>query len=130
MLIEIDHHCGVPIYRQIIDQVREQIMIGILREGEQLITVRELSAKLAVNPMTVSKAYSAMEMQGLLERRRGIGIFVARNVQYSQKERNKEEIIKELFSKAIKMAMQLEVSKEKTQKVFGKTLSEFKLEDK
>jgi len=129
MLLEIDHHSGVPIYRQIIDQVHEQIMAGILKEGEQLIPVRELSAQLAINPMTVSKAYSAMEAQGLLERRRGIGLFVARTVRSSRKEQNKEAIIETVLSKAITTAMQYGLSKEKTQKMFERLLSEFRLGD-
>ena len=77
MLLEIDHHSGVPIYRQIKDQIREQIMAGRLKEGEQLVSVRELAMQLKVTPVTVSKAYSAMEAEGLLERRRGIGLFIA-----------------------------------------------------
>ena len=48
MLLEIDHHSGVPIYRQVIDQVRRQIMTGLLAETDQLETVRELAARLNV----------------------------------------------------------------------------------
>ena len=116
MLLEIDHHSGVPIYRQIIDQVREQIMAGLLKEGEQLMPVRELSAQLAVNPMTVSKAYSAMETEGLLERRRGIGLFIA-SVNSKQKELNKEAAVERLLSKAVTSAMQYGLSEERTQKM-------------
>jgi len=129
MLLEIDHHSGVPIFRQIIDQVHEQIMAGMLKEGEQLIPVRELSAQLAINPMTVSKAYSAMEAQGLLERRRGIGLFVAKTVNSNRKEQNKEAIIEAVLSKAITTALQYGLSKEKTQKMFKKLLSEFRSGD-
>jgi len=120
MLLEIDHHSGVPIYRQIIDQVNEQIITGILNEGERLIPVRELSAQLAINPMTVSKAYSSMEAEGLLERRRGIGLFVAKAIHSNRKEQNKEAIIEAVLSKAITTAIQFGLSKEKTQKMFEK----------
>ncbi len=78
MLLEIDHHSGVPIYRQIIRQIRQQIMTGGLKEGDQLETVRNLAARLKVNPMTISKAYSFLEAEGLVERKRGIGLFVAK----------------------------------------------------
>jgi GntR family transcriptional regulator len=124
MLLEIDHHSGVPIYRQIIDQVREQIMTGLLKEGEQLMPVRELSAQMAVNPMTVSKAYSAMETEGLLERRRGIGLFIAR-VNPKQKELDKESAVERLLSKAVTSAMQYGLSEERTQKMLKELFTKF-----
>jgi GntR family transcriptional regulator len=116
MLLDLDHHSGVPIYRQIIDQVREQIMAGLLKEGDQLMPVRELSEQLAVNPMTISKAYSALEAEGLLERRRGIGLFIAK-IHMKKKESNKEAALETILSKAVTTAMQYGVSKEKTQKM-------------
>lgn len=122
MLLEIDHHSGVPIYRQIIDQVREQIMAGLLKEGDQLMPVRELSSQLAVNPMTVSKAYSAMETEGLLERRRGIGLFVAR-IRSRQKEQTKEAVIEALLSRAVTTAFQFGLSQEKTEKMLKEVFS-------
>lgn len=119
MLLEIDHHSGVPIYRQIMDQVREQIMAGLLKEGEQLMTVRELAGTLNVNPMTVSKAYSAMEAEGLLERRRGVGLFVAR-LHAGQKLQAKESALEALLTRAVTTAVQYGISKEDTQQVLEK----------
>jgi GntR family transcriptional regulator len=116
MLLDIDHHSGVPIYRQIIDQVREQIMAGLLKEGEQLMPVRELSEHLTVNPMTVSKAYSAMEAEGLLERRRGIGLFIS-GIHSGNNEQNKEAALESILTKAVTTAMQYGISEEKTQKM-------------
>jgi GntR family transcriptional regulator len=116
MLLDIDHHSGIPIYRQIIGQVREQIMAGLLKEGEQLMPVRELSEQLAVNPMTVSKAYSSMESEGLLERRRGIGLFIS-GIHSGNNEQNKEAAIESLLSKAVTTALQYGLSEEKTQKM-------------
>jgi GntR family transcriptional regulator len=129
MLLEIDHHSGVPIYRQIIDQVREQIMAGLLKEGEQLMSVRELSARLAVNPMTVSKAYSAMETEGLLERRRGIGLFIA-SVHSEQKELNREAAIERFLSKAVTSAMQYGLSEERTHKMLKELFSKFRKDNR
>ena len=129
MLLEIEYHSGVPIYRQIIDQVREQILVGLLKEGEQLMPVRELSEQLGVNPMTVSKAYSAMETEGLLERRRGIGLFIANN--YSiRKEENKEAAIKALLSKAVTTAIHYGLSREKTQKILNNLFSKSQKENR
>jgi GntR family transcriptional regulator len=127
MLLNLDHHSGVPIYRQIIDQVREQIMAGLLKEGEQLITVRELSEQLAVNPMTVSKAYSAMEAEGLLERRRGIGLFIS-GVHSDKNEMNKEATVGALLCKAVTTAVQYGLSEEKTQKMLKELFKKYKSE--
>lgn len=109
MLLEIDHHSGVPIYRQVIDQVRRQIMTGLLAETDQLETVRELAARLKVNPMTVSKAYSFLEAEGLVERKRGIGLFVAK-VQSSKRQQLKTELLDGVIDKAAITAIQLGVS--------------------
>ena len=127
MLLEIDHHSGVPIYRQIKDQVREQIMAGRLKEGEQLVSVRELSEKLKVTPVTVSKAYSAMEAEGLLERRRGIGLFIA-EIHSDKKDQTKEDIIKAIMSKAVTTAIQFELSQEKTEKILKDLFLKFRKE--
>ena len=66
-----------PIYRQIVEQVRRQIAGGVVRHGQALPSVRALAQEHAINPMTVSKAYSYLEAEGLLERRRGVGMVVA-----------------------------------------------------
>jgi len=113
MLLEIDHHSGIPIYRQIMDQVRDQIMASILKEGDQIMTVRELAAALNINPMTVSKAYSAMETEGLLQRRRGVGLFVA--TLHSEKKRlDREAALETILARAVSTALQYGVSKERT----------------
>jgi GntR family transcriptional regulator len=127
MLLEIDHHSGVPIYRQIKDQVREQIMAGRLKEGDQLISVRELAAQLKVTPVTISKAYSAMEVEGLLERRRGIGLFIA-EIHSDKKEQTKESIIEALLSKAVTTAIQFGVSQNKLERMLKDMFSKFRKE--
>ena len=73
----LDTKSGVPIYRQIQDQVRYGIASGRLRPGEQLPTVRALAVDLAVNPNTVIKAYTELERQGILTTEQGSGTFVA-----------------------------------------------------
>ena len=127
MLLEIDYHNGVPIYRQIIDQVREQIMAGLLKEGEQLMPVRELSARLSINPMTVSKAYSAMEVEGLLERRRGIGLFIV-GIEPQQKDKTKEALLEAIINKAVITATQFGISKEKMQKMLDRSFIKYQSE--
>ena len=77
MIFEIDTHSGIPIYKQLMNQITQGIMAGQLDAGDQLPTVRELAARLNVNPMTVSKAYSFLEASDLVTRQRGVGLFVA-----------------------------------------------------
>ena len=125
MLLEIDHHSGVPIYRQIKDQIREQIMAGRLKEGEQLVSVRELAMQLKVTPVTVSKAYSAMEAEGLLDRRRGIGLFIA-EIHSDKKDQTKEDMVEALMSKAVTTAIQFGLSEEKTEKMLKDLFLKFR----
>ena len=70
MLFRHDTRSGVPIYRQLEEQVHRGILSGALAKGQKLPPVREVAAQLGVNPMTVSKAYSHLEIEGWLERRR------------------------------------------------------------
>ena len=73
----IDLHSGVPVYRQLIDQVRGGIASGTLNPGDQLPTVRQLAVDLAINPNTVMRAYRELELGGLLETHQGTGTFIA-----------------------------------------------------
>src|SRR3954454_23714743 len=77
MTFTLDSKSGVPIYRQIQDQIRFGIASGRLRPGEQLPTVRALAVDLKVNPNTVIKAYTELERQGVLTTEQGSGTFVA-----------------------------------------------------
>src|SRR5579862_4818779 len=72
----LDLHSGVPVYRQIIDQVRGGIASGVMSVGDQLPTVRQLAVDLAINPNTVVRAYKELELGGLLETHQGTGTFI------------------------------------------------------
>src|SRR5947209_3217994 len=73
----LDSKSGVPIYRQIQDQIRYGIAAGLLTPGEQLPTVRALAVELSVNPNTVIKAYTELERKGIVTTEQGSGTFVA-----------------------------------------------------
>lgn len=73
----LDLHTGVPVYRQLIDQVRAGIASGALTAGDQLPTVRQLAVDLAINPNTVMRAYRELELGGLLETHQGTGTFIS-----------------------------------------------------
>jgi GntR family transcriptional regulator len=74
----VDGRSGVPPYLQIVQQVRQALRMGVLDVGDQLPTVREVVAAVAVNPNTVLKAYRDLEREGLVEARAGQGTFVKR----------------------------------------------------
>ena len=75
-MFRVDAGSGVPIYRQLIEQVRREVMLGRLAPGDQLPTLREVVDALAINPNTVVKAYGELEHEGLVVRRQGTGTFV------------------------------------------------------
>ena len=77
IVFTLDPKSGVPIYRQIQDQIRYGIGSGKLRPGEQLPTVRSLAVDLQINPNTVIKAYTELERSGVLTTEQGSGTFVA-----------------------------------------------------
>ena len=77
MLDRIDPRSPTPIYRQIGEQIRRGVAAGLLAPGDQLPSVRDLAARLLVNPNTVAKVYRDLEREGLLVTRRGQGTFVS-----------------------------------------------------
>jgi GntR family transcriptional regulator len=72
----LDLHSGVPVYRQIIDQVTGGMAAGSLAPGDQLPTVRQVAVDLSINPNTVSRAYRELEIRGVLETQQGTGTFI------------------------------------------------------
>jgi GntR family transcriptional regulator len=101
---------GVPIYRQLVEQVRRLIAGGQLPPGTELPSVRELAVTHAVNPMTVSKAYSLLEAEGLLQRNRGrpMTVTAGRKVQASHAQRLRQ--IEPQAAQLVTAARQLELS--------------------
>lgn len=124
MVYEIDVHSGIPIYKQIMDQVRRLIMTGQMGEGDQLEQVRSLAKRLKVNPMTVSKAYSFLEQGGLLTRKRGVGLFVA-HVGSGTKKRIKGEMLERAMDQAAALAIQMDISLEESCREFEKHFNKY-----
>jgi len=76
-LFSLNASSGIPIYRQLIDQINQAIRMNLLKNNEQLPSVRSLATSLQINPMTISKAFSQLELEGVLIRKRGVGMLVA-----------------------------------------------------
>ncbi len=99
----LDEHSGVPVYRQLIDQVQAAIAINSLRPGDQLPTVRHVAVSLAINPNTVSRAYREMEIRGILDTQQGTGTFIAdRQPEGSKTDRARQlnQLVGEFVSRA------------------------------
>jgi GntR family transcriptional regulator len=87
----LDLHSGMPVYRQIMDQVRGGIAAGSLAAGDQLPTVRQLAVDLEINPNTVVRAYRELELGGLLETHQGTGTFIsAQKMKRADAQRDKQ----------------------------------------
>lgn len=100
---QLDLHSGMPVYRQIIDQVRGGIASGLLAAGDQLPTVRQLAVDLAINPNTVVRAYRELELGGLLETHQGTGTFIsAKKMKRADAERGRQltQIVADCVSRA------------------------------
>src|SRR5580765_6187689 len=81
MLFRTNPALGVPIYLQLMEQVKHAIETGAVRPGEQLPGIRPLAEELVINPNTVAKAYRELEHEGVIELRHGVGAFVTRGAQ-------------------------------------------------
>ena len=120
---DIRPNSGVPIYRQIIDQVHALIAGGKLRTGDLLPSVRQVAKAAEINPMTVSKAYSRLEADGTVERVRGHGMRVVESKPTGSRA-NRRQQFRELLAPAIHRAAQLGLNEEEVREVFRSLLEE------
>ena len=105
---QIDVSAGLPVYRQILDQIKYYVASGILKPGDRLPSIRELAQTLAVNPTTVVRVYADLEHEGVIEMHHGRGAFVtARSFRMSsaQRERKLHELARRLVVEAAQMGV-------------------------
>ena len=121
MLLSIDHHTGVPVYRQIMDQVKFGIAGGLLSPGDELPSTRALATQLGLNPMTVSKAYGYLEVEGVVERRRGLPLTVKALEAGDLQDRKLDQVQQGLAPIATKVR-QLGIAPEKALEIFRRML--------
>lgn len=99
----LDPQSGVPVYRQLIDQVQAGIAAGSLGPGHQLPTVRQVAVDLAINPNTVLRAYRELEIRGVLETQQGTGTFISHRkvrTNHSERQRQLEQQVSEFVARA------------------------------
>lgn len=114
-----------PIYRQLVEQVRRLAASGQLRPGDEMPSVREIAQALALNPMTVSKAYGLLEMEGVLARRRGLGMVVADSAAPAAKA-DILGLLRPTLERAAVEARQLELDSDTVLSLFATILKETK----
>ena len=105
-----DFHANTPIYLQVMDDIKMQIMNGTLKPGGKLPSVRELASTLEVNPNTIQRAFVELEREGFMRTERAVGRFVADNQALIDECRDKQ--IKKIITLFIEQMQQLGISKE------------------
>ena len=128
MFIRIEGSSSVPIYRQIIDQIRDQVASGILKVAEQLPSVRSLASELAVNQNTVLKVYNELCREGVLRMERGSGTFVAETSETKQIE-EREWIIASMLAETVEKAKSYRMGPEKMREMLEEQLKKRHLKE-
>ncbi len=108
MQLHVSPSDGVPIYQQVANQIKYLVASGRLKPGDQLLPVRKLAEQLIVNPNTVARAYRELEAEGVVESRRGSGVFVAEGVSPLAK-REQNRILSERIDTLLAEAAHLNV---------------------
>lgn len=129
MIIRVDPRSGVPVYRQIVNQVRFQVDSDLLVPGTEIPSTRALAGKLGVNPMTVSKSYALLEAEGVLERRPGLTLLVA-ELSPTRRERTALEQLRLALEPAATIASQLGIPRKQARKMFRQLLKESAVKDR
>jgi len=123
MLFYVDPHGGVPIFRQLMDQVKFHVASGVLQPGDELPSIRSLSVPLGVNPMTISKAYNLLVHDEILERRPGKALVVADLGQGEIADRRLDQLRESLRS-SVALVRQLEINESEAVEIYRKLLAE------
>lgn len=116
-IFSIEFNSGIPVYKQIINQVCSLINSNILKEGDQLPTIRSLTEILGINPNTVAKAFRELEIKGIISSQRGRGSYISANMnQKAMSKEDKQTKIRELYSKMIAEANSFGISEMEVKK--------------
>lgn len=121
MLIRVDPSSGVPVYRQLMDQIRFHIASGLLRPGDPLPSIRSLSGELNVNPMTISKAYAFLASEQVILRRPGKPL-VVKDMPENELQRAKRERLRHALRSPATIARQLGIPDEEAIRLFEELL--------
>ncbi len=122
MFIRLQNASAVPIYRQILDQIKYQIACGALPSGSRLPSVRELARQLPVNQNTVLKAYDLLAREGVLDRRQGDGTFVSAAPQ-ALKKSQRRSLVAAILAQAAAQAVHFEIDGEQLHQLLDEQIA-------
>jgi len=128
-MIKIDFNSNTPIYAQIIEQIKRDIALGLLNPGDKLPSVRELSAKLLINPNTIIKIYTELERESIIYTKKGVGSFISSQTVKLIAPRRKK-IINELIEKSYIEAVHLGMTNAEFEKISKEKIDELISEKK
>ena len=127
MNFTIDARDGVPIYLQIVEQIKKSVALGRLKPDEPLPSVRQLALDLTINPNTVARAYLELEHQGVISKRQGQGTFVSSQAAEASR-RERQKIVGALFEKAIVEAVNSGMNAAEIDETYQQRMRRYKLE--
>lgn len=123
MLITLDNSSAVPLYQQIVDQVRGKILAGELQPGEPLPSIRQLAADLLISVITTKRAYQELEAEGLIQTRPGRGTFVGEVTADYRRRAGLQEVEGQL-QQAVRTAARVGVGRAEVEELFSKVVDE------
>lgn len=121
-IFTVDPRSGVPIYLQVIEQVKRGVALGTLAPGEQLPTVKSLALQLTVNANTIARAYRDLERDGVIETSPGRGSFIRMNGVATNENRLKHEVAEPAFDDAVRAAKGIGLDREEVRSLFDRSL--------
>ncbi|HEV2037982.1 MAG TPA: GntR family transcriptional regulator [Candidatus Eremiobacteraceae bacterium] len=121
-IFTVDPHTGVPIYLQLIEQVKRSVALGVLAPGERLPTVKQLATDLTINPNTVARAYRDLERDGVIETSVGRGSFVSQNGVGDRAAAALADVASSTVDAAVREAKSMGLKRGQVRDIFSKAL--------
>jgi len=125
MEIQVDHESGMPIYAQIMEQIKHLVATGRLRPGDQLPTIRQLAVDLRVNPNTVVHAYRELDRQRVISTQQGRGTFIAQRPDEGRLAEMRRDRLRAIMGHALLEALSLGYEAQEIREAFEKQLEEW-----
>lgn len=122
--VAVDPRNHLPIYEQIVEEVCASLAAGVYRAGDMLPSIRAMAVEMLVNPNTVQRACQVLERMGLIETRRGLGMFVTENGHSAARQRS-ETSVRSRFAEGIRIGKSASVGQDAIRTIFDKTLHAF-----
>jgi GntR family transcriptional regulator len=124
MYLEVDFESGVPIYMQLVDRIKQMVVSGQLKPGQQLPTIRQLAADLRINYNTVGRAYVILDQEGVISTQQGRGTYVASRLDEGQVQRLRMGKLRSMFGQVVREAQVLGYSRKEIERIVEEQLGE------